>query len=90
MHTRLRLPSGARNPGGLFDSWFWITLPVTVVSVVLQPAQVYADQTAQGMVNLSGAAPADAGASQDLFQVTASLDLSQAKGGLTIIAKPPS
>jgi hypothetical protein len=59
IHTRLQLPSGDGTPGGMFESWFWLTLPVTVVSVVFPTPQIIAGQTAQGTVNLSGPAPAD-------------------------------
>jgi hypothetical protein len=57
VRTSLRLPSGDGAPGGNFETWFWITLPVGILTVTFNPSQVIAGQPTTGTVTLTSAAP---------------------------------
>ena len=58
-HIGLRLPkSGDGRKGGDFEMWFWFGLPITVASLVFDPATINSGQPTRGTVTLSSAAPA--------------------------------
>jgi hypothetical protein len=63
IHTSLKLPrSGDGIAGGDFEMWFWLVLPVTVVSVSFNPNSVFAGQSSTGTVTLSAPAPPEGAA----------------------------
>jgi len=57
-NTNLRLPSGDNRRGGNFEMWFWIGRSLGLASLTLNPASVIAGSPSQGIVTLSGPAPA--------------------------------
>jgi hypothetical protein len=58
IHTSLKLPrSGDGNPGGDFEMWFWLVLPVTLTTLTFNPNAVFAGQASTGTLTLSAAAP---------------------------------
>jgi hypothetical protein len=58
-HIGSRLPkSGDGRRGGDFEMWFWFGLPITVASLVFDPATINSGQPTTGTVTLSSATPA--------------------------------
>ena len=58
IRTSLNLPrSGNGQRGGDFEMWFWLVLPVTLVSLSFAPNQVNTGGTSVGTLTLSAPAP---------------------------------
>src|SRR6185295_1177390 len=57
-NTSLRLPSGDGRRGGDFEMWFWLARPLGLSSLVVNPPTVIAGTQSQGIITLSGPAPA--------------------------------
>jgi hypothetical protein len=55
-HVGLRLPSGSEECASDFETWFWLTKPVTL-AVSFSPGSIYAGTVGQGTVTLNVAAP---------------------------------
>ncbi|HWC95595.1 MAG TPA: DUF6519 domain-containing protein [Candidatus Sulfopaludibacter sp.] len=62
VHTSLKLPkSGDGQRGGDFEMWFWLVLPVSLVSLTFNPTTAATGGVATGTLTLSAPAP-DGGA----------------------------
>jgi hypothetical protein len=57
-NTSLRLPSGDGRRGGDFEMWFWLARPLGLSSLAANPPTVIAGTQSQGIITLSGPAPA--------------------------------
>jgi len=92
VQTGLRIPqSGDGRRGGNFEMWFWLTMPITVISVTFAPATVEAGRPSTGTVTLSGAASPEgavvplAASSSSLGSVPASITIAGGKTAGTFL-----